>query len=62
MLNWALLFLLVGLIAGMLGFAVIAGTAALIAKVCFVIFLALFVSGLIADRDRDAGRDRRRKL
>lgn len=52
MLNWTFLFLLVGLIAGILGFGVIAGTAALIAKICFVIFLVLFVSGLVAERGR----------
>jgi uncharacterized membrane protein YtjA (UPF0391 family) len=52
MLNWTFLFLLVGLIAGILGFGVIAGTAALIAKICFVIFLVLFLGGMLTDRSK----------
>ena len=43
MLNYALIFLLVALLAGVLGFGVIAGTAPSIAKVLFIIFLVLFV-------------------
>ena len=43
MLSWALIFLIVALIAGLLGFGVVAGTAAWIAKACFLIFLVLFV-------------------
>lgn len=39
MLHYALVFLIVALIAAVLGFGVIAGTAAMIAKVCFVVFL-----------------------
>ena len=39
MLHHALVFLVVALIAAVLGFGVIAGTAATIAKVCFVVFL-----------------------
>ena len=50
MLSWALTFLVIALIAGVLGFGVIAGTAASIAKICFVVFLILFVVGLIAGR------------
>jgi uncharacterized membrane protein YtjA (UPF0391 family) len=46
MLSYALTFLLVALIAGLLGFGVIAGTAALIARVLFVLFLGLFVLSL----------------
>ena len=46
MLSYALLFLLVALAAGVLGFGVIAGTAATIAKVLFVIFLVLFLASL----------------
>jgi len=42
MLNYAVTFLIIALIAGILGFGVIAGTAATIAKVLFVIFLVLF--------------------
>ena len=39
MLHYALVFLVVALFAAVLGFGVIAGTSATIAKVCFVVFL-----------------------
>jgi uncharacterized membrane protein YtjA (UPF0391 family) len=41
MLYYALVFLIVAIIAAVLGFGVIAGTAALIAKVCFIVFLIM---------------------
>ncbi|MDO8901072.1 MAG: DUF1328 domain-containing protein [Phenylobacterium sp.] len=47
MLNWALIFLVVALIAGLLGFTSIAGTAIGIAKILFVVFLALFLVSAI---------------
>ena len=47
MLNYAITFLIIALIAGVLGFGVIAGTAASIAKICFVVFLVLFLVSLI---------------
>ena len=47
MLNYTILFLLVALIAAWLGFGVVAGTAALLAKICFVVFLVLFIASLI---------------
>jgi uncharacterized membrane protein YtjA (UPF0391 family) len=50
MLGWALTFLIIALIAGVLGFGVVAGTAATIAKILFVVFLVLFVIGLIMGR------------
>ncbi len=50
MLSWALTFLVIALIAGVLGFGVIAGTAATIAKICFFVFIILFVIGLIMGR------------
>jgi len=50
MLHYALVFLVVALIAGVLGFGFIAGTAALIAKVCFIVFLVLFLVSLISGR------------
>lgn len=43
MLHYALVFLVVAIIAAVLGFGVIAGTAAWIAKVCFVVFLIFAV-------------------
>jgi uncharacterized membrane protein YtjA (UPF0391 family) len=50
MLSWALTFLIIALVAALLGFGVVAGTAAWIAKVLFVVFLILFVVSLIAGR------------
>ena len=50
MLNYAISFLIVALVAGLLGFGVIAGTAATIAKVLFVVFLALFIVSLVRAR------------
>ncbi|MDZ4848429.1 MAG: DUF1328 domain-containing protein [Pirellulaceae bacterium] len=50
MLSWALTFLIIALIAGVLGFGVVAGTAASIAKVLFFVFLVLFVIGLFMGR------------
>ena len=50
MLSWALTFLVIALIAGVLGFGVIAGTAATIAKICFFVFLVLFIVGLVMGR------------
>ncbi|QDT02019.1 hypothetical protein K227x_03900 [Rubripirellula lacrimiformis] len=50
MLGWAMTFLIIALIAGVLGFGVVAGTAASIAKILFVVFLVLFVIGLVLGR------------
>ena len=50
MLSWALTFLVIALIAGVLSFGVVAGTAATIAKVLFFVFLVLFVIGLFMGR------------
>lgn len=52
MLGYAITFLLVALLAGVLGFGVIAGTAATIAKILFVIFLVLFIISLLRGRSR----------
>jgi uncharacterized membrane protein YtjA (UPF0391 family) len=41
MLHYAVVFLIVAIIAAVLGFGVIAGTAAWIAKVCFIVFLIM---------------------
>ena len=48
MLKWALIFFLVALVAGALGFGGIATAAAGIAKVLFFIFVVLFVIALAA--------------
>ncbi len=50
MLSYAIGFLIVAIIAGVLGFGVVAGTAAMIAKVLFFIFLILFVVSLFRGR------------
>jgi uncharacterized membrane protein YtjA (UPF0391 family) len=50
MLYYSVVFLIVALLAGVLGFGVIAGTAALIAKVLFIIFLVLFIASLFRGR------------
>ncbi|HOW65757.1 MAG TPA: DUF1328 domain-containing protein [Candidatus Paceibacterota bacterium] len=46
MLRYALIFLVVAIIAGFLGFGSLSGTAAWIAKVLVVVFLVLFVVSL----------------
>lgn len=50
MLYYCVLFLVIALLAGALGFGVIAGTAASIAQVLFLVFLVLFVVALIRGR------------
>jgi uncharacterized membrane protein YtjA (UPF0391 family) len=50
MLRYALIFLVVAIIAGVLGFGSLSGTAALIAKVLLVVFLVLFVVGFLRGR------------
>ena len=50
MLRWALIFLVIALIAGVLGFGVISAEAAWIAKVLFIVFLVLFIVSLILGR------------
>jgi uncharacterized membrane protein YtjA (UPF0391 family) len=48
MLKWALIFLVIGLVAGLLGFTGIAGTSIAIAKILFFIFIAIFLVLLVA--------------
>jgi uncharacterized membrane protein YtjA (UPF0391 family) len=50
MLSYTITFLVVALIAAALGFTGIAGTAAGIAKICFFIFLVLFIVSLFTGR------------
>src|ERR1051326_6975289 len=47
MLKWALIFFLIALVAGILGFGGIAAAAAGIAKALFFIFVVLFLIALI---------------
>lgn len=46
MLSWSVLFLIIALVAGILGFTSIAGTSLAIAKIIFFVFLVLFVVSL----------------
>lgn len=50
MLGYAITFLLIAIVAAILGFGVVAGTAATIAKVCFVVFLIFFIVALLRGR------------
>lgn len=50
MLSWALVFLIVGLIAGVLGFSGIAGAATQIAWILFVVGLVLALIFAIVGR------------
>jgi uncharacterized membrane protein YtjA (UPF0391 family) len=47
MLRWALTFLIIGLVAALLGFTGIAGASFAIAKVLALVFAALFVIFLL---------------
>lgn len=50
MLGYSLMFFIIAVVAGVLGFGIIAGTTAWIAKVLFFIFLIVFVISLIRGR------------
>ncbi|GAB4183246.1 MAG: DUF1328 domain-containing protein [Wenzhouxiangellaceae bacterium] len=50
MLRWALVFLIVGLVAGLLGFSGIAGVATNIAWIIFVVALILALAFFITGR------------
>jgi uncharacterized membrane protein YtjA (UPF0391 family) len=54
MLRWAFIFLVVGLIAAVLGFTNIAGASIDIARILFFVFLVIFavllIAGLITGR------------
>jgi len=52
MLNWAATFLIIAIIAAVLGFTSIAGSAVEIAKILFVVFLVLAVVSFIFGRKR----------
>lgn len=43
MLHYALVFLIVAIVAGILGFGFLSATAAMFAKALFVLFLVMFV-------------------
>ena len=50
MLRYSLLFLLIAVLAGVFGFTNVAGTSYVVAKVCFFVFLVLFVVSLFFGR------------
>ena len=50
MLSYTVLFLIIAIIAGALGFGAVAGMAATFAKILFVVFLVLFVVSLLRGR------------
>jgi uncharacterized membrane protein YtjA (UPF0391 family) len=50
MLNWAITFLVIALIAAVLGFGVLAGTAMEIAKILFFVFIVLFILSFFMGR------------
>jgi uncharacterized membrane protein YtjA (UPF0391 family) len=50
MLHWTLVFLVIALVAALLGFGGIAGAAAGIAKVLFFIFLVIWLVSLLTRR------------
>jgi uncharacterized membrane protein YtjA (UPF0391 family) len=50
MLRWALLFLVVAIIAALFGFGGVAGISVDIARILFFVFLVLFVVSLLLGR------------
>ncbi|MCQ0989542.1 DUF1328 domain-containing protein [Jiella marina] len=52
MIGWAITFLVIALIAALLGFGGVAGTAVGIAKIIFFVAIVLFVFSLIFGRRR----------
>lgn len=50
MLGWALTFLIIALIAALFGFGLVTGVSITAAKICFFVFLVLFVVSLVTGR------------
>lgn len=50
MLSWALMFLVVALLAALFGFTNVAGTSIAAAQIVFFVFLVLFVVSLLFGR------------
>ena len=48
MLRWAFIFLIIGLLAALLGFTNVAGASIAIAKVLFFVFIVIFFVLLVA--------------
>jgi uncharacterized membrane protein YtjA (UPF0391 family) len=47
MLKWSIIFLVIALISGLLGFSNIAGASVGFAKILFILFVILFILSLI---------------
>jgi uncharacterized membrane protein YtjA (UPF0391 family) len=58
MLRWAVIFLVLGLVAALFGFTTLAGTAIGIAKILFYIFLGLFLVALLIGMTTTSGTRR----
>lgn len=52
MLNWAVTFLVIALVAGLFGFTGVMGVSIEFAKILFFVFLVLFVISLVVPRLR----------
>lgn len=50
MLRWALLFLVVALVAGLFSFGLVSGMAYGAAKICFFVFLILAIVSMLTGR------------
>jgi uncharacterized membrane protein YtjA (UPF0391 family) len=50
MLGWALTFLIIALISALFGFGLVTGVSMTAAKICFFVFLILFVVSLLTGR------------
>jgi uncharacterized membrane protein YtjA (UPF0391 family) len=58
MLSWPLAFLIIALLAALLGFTGIAGPAAWMAKAFFALFLVLFLASITRSRKRMSKAER----
>ncbi len=54
MLYYAIVFAILALLAGVLGFVALEGTLAMVAKVLLIVFLVLFVVSFLFGRRRSA--------
>jgi uncharacterized membrane protein YtjA (UPF0391 family) len=50
MLNWAITFFLIAIVAAVLGFGGLAGDFAMLARICFFVFLVIAVASFIFGR------------
>ena len=54
MLYYAVIFLIIALVAALFGFGVVASTAAGVAKILFFVFLIMFLASLVMGMGRRA--------